>query len=138
MKNSVLRKKMRKNESQTSPNLILNHFVNLLSLKTSHSDTCSDSLVITGVMLLQPLNHAPVSRRECPGGHSSLPSEQGDRGPLAQCWWQGRQEPRHHRALHLPCQHYIKPVEGHVQMWDQTRLSCCLAYQLPALPPQVA
>lgn len=141
----LLGKKMRKNKPQTNTILILNHFVNLLSLKTSHSDTCSNSLVcslVTTAELLQGVHYfTHWTMLLCPawgGGHSW---EQGDRGQLAQRWWQGRQEPHHHRALHLPCHHYISLVEGHVQMWDQTlqlQDSCCLAHQLPALPAQAA
>lgn len=141
IKNSVLKKKMKKNKSQTSTNLILNNFVNLLSLKTSHCDTFPLPCYHCGLHYFNHWTTPPMSRRECPEGHSSPPSEQGDRGPLAQCWWQGRQEPCHHRALHFPCQHYIILVEGHVQMWDQTLLSWesfFLAHQLPALPAQVA
>lgn len=61
IKNSVLRKKMGKNKSQAITNLILNHFVNLLSLKTLHFDTSSDSLVTTGsyiTSIMEPWSRA--------------------------------------------------------------------------------
>lgn len=140
-KNSVLRKKMRKHNSQTNTNLILNNFVNLLNLKTSHSDTCSDSPFTIGGYITSTTEPCSCVQEGMSWGTSSPPLEQGDTGPVAQCWWQGRQEPCHHRALHLPCHHSISPVEEHAQMWDQRLLlwaSCCLAHQLPAQPAQAA
>lgn len=127
----MLRKKIRKNKPQTNTHLILNNFVNLLSLKTSHSDTPSDSLVITGGYITsttEPCSCVQEVLRDLPHllqskGTENLQHSVGGRADRSHAT---------NRALHLPCHHYINLMEGHKQMWEPTLLlwdSCCLAHQ---------